>query len=61
MISYTFKYTDLSGGLIRWIAVQYASDDEAISSACKIMPHKYARLEIAAGERLVFCQSLAVA
>lgn len=53
MTTYTFLYTDLSGEVVRWTAMQCDSDAEALHKARDTMQDKYEVLKVFHGERLV--------
>jgi hypothetical protein len=46
MSTYTFRYFNADGGLIRVAAMQCASDNESILQACKTMSEPFSSLEI---------------
>jgi hypothetical protein len=53
MANYEFRYSTLSGGVIRATIMQCASDDEAIRKARDTMKDRYAKLEVFEGDRPV--------
>jgi hypothetical protein len=53
MASYTFRYLDESGGMIRLTAMQCTSDEDAVLQACKTMREPFSRLEIWQDDTLI--------
>ncbi len=57
MTDYEFRYTNLTGGVIRTTIMQCEADAEAILKARDTMKDRYAALEIFEGERPVYSQA----
>jgi len=56
-VTYTVRYTNDEGQMIRWLVTQCRDDQDAVRTASAKMQTPYAALEISRGEKVIWSGS----